>query len=200
MFRRMVDWRDRLRKILDDRGLSMKQVSIAAGLGETAVRDMLQKVASPKVDTVMAIADQLGITLTELLEGRPDGARKVPLIGYVGAGEGWVPFDGDGPIDEIEVAVEGGPAVGLLVRGDSMFPVYRDGDILVGTKRPTSSPRSLIGADCIVETSTGERYVKFLAKSPVRGRFNLKSYNPRHADLENVELNWAAPIRLVVRP
>lgn len=195
----MTDWRDRLRKIIEDRGLSMKQLSIAAGLGETAVRDMLQKVTSPRVDTVTAIAEQLGVSLTELLEGRSDGPRRVPIIGFVSAGEGWHSFDGDDPIDEVEVAIGGSAPVGLVVRGNSMSPVYRDGDILLGAKQPTTGLERLMGRDCIVETTDGGRFVKFLAKGTLRGRVNLKSYNPAHADLENAALAWVAPITIVIR-
>lgn len=196
----MEDWRDRLKRLIEERGLNMKQLSLAAGLGETAVRDMLQKVTSPRIDTVLAIADQLGITLTELMEGRQNGPRKVSVIGYVSAGEGWTPFEGDGPVDDIEISIEGGAPVGLVVRGDSMTPVYRDGDLLIGAKRPTANVAKLIGRDCIVETTRGERFVKFIGKGSIRGRFNLKSYNPMHPDKENVEIAWAAPISMVIRP
>jgi len=177
----------------------MKQLSLAAGLGETAVRDMLEKVTSPRVETVTAIAEQLGITLNELLEGRNEGARRVPVVGYVSAGEGWAPFDGDGPVDEVEINIGGGEAVALVVRGSSMAPVYRDGDILIGTKRATANAHNLVGTDCIIETKAGERYLKFLAKGTIRNRFNLKSYNPAHEDVVNVEIAWAAPVSVVLR-
>lgn len=195
----MTDWRDRLQKIIDERGLNMKQLSLAAGLGETAVRDMLKKVTSPRVDTVVAVAEQLGVTLTELLEGQAGGPRRVPLIGFVSAGEGWHSFDGDGPFDEIEVAICGGSPVGLVVRGNSMFPVYRDGDVLIGAKQPTANIHKLIGRDCILQTADGGRFVKFLAKGSIKGRFSLKSYNPMHPDLENALIEWAAPISVVIR-
>lgn len=199
MFRAMTDWRDIIRKTLKERGLNMKQVSLAAGLGETAVRDMLDKVASPRIDTVEAVAEQLGYTLAELLSGAQPSRQTIPVIGYVSAGEGWHPFDGDAPIDQIEMSMAGGSAIALVVRGASMMPVYRDGDTLIGTKRATTNATSLIGKDCIVQTSSGDRYVKYIAKGATRGRFNLKSYNPAHADVENVQIDWAAPISIVLR-
>lgn len=177
----------------------MKQLSLAAGLGETAVRDMLQKVANPRIDTLEAVAEQLGYTLVELLDGRERRTTSVPIIGCVSAGEGWTPFSGDGPIDEINIEMDGGPVIALLVRGESMVPVYRDGDVLIGAKRATSNAHNLIGTDCIIETKDGQRYVKFLARGTQRGRFNLKSYNPAHSDLENVDIAWAAPITMVYR-
>ncbi len=197
----MSDWRDRLKKIIRDRGLNNKALSLAAGLGETAVRDMLDKtkVASPRLDTVVAVAEQLGMTLTELLEGQAAHGRRVPIIGYVAAGEGWYPFENDGPIDEAELTLPNGQAVGLVVRGDSMAPVYRDGDVLIGTKRSTTNAHNLIGTDCIIETQKGARYVKFLTTGTQRGKFNLRSYNPVHVDIENVDIAWAAPISMVIR-
>lgn len=195
----MTDWRDRLIKIIDERGLNMKQLSLAAGLGETAVRDMLLKVKSPRVDTVTAVAEQLGVSLAELLEGIPSVTRRVPIIGCVSAGDGWHPLDDEGPFDEIEISLGAGEAVALSVKGDSMTPVYRNGDVLIGTKRATSNAHNLLGTDCIIATQRGDRYVKFLAKGTARGLYNLKSYNPAHADIVNVAIAWAAPISMVVR-
>mgnify|MGYP000373108739 CR=1 FL=1 len=123
----------------------------------------------------------------------------MPIVGFVSAGEGWTPFDGDGPVDEVDIAVAEGPAVALVVRGTSMVPAYRDGDVLIGTKRPTQNLVRLIGMDCIIETRRGERYVKFLSRGSIRGRYNLKSYNPAHTDIENADVAWAAPITFVLR-
>lgn len=80
-----------------------------------------------------------------------------------------------------------------------MVPVYRSGDILVGVKHAGRTAHNLIGLDCIVETDTGERYVKFLSKSTQKGRFNLRSYNPANRDIEDVRIAWVAPVMFIKR-
>lgn len=195
----IADFKARLKSLIRERGFNNKQLSLAAGLGETGVRDLFKLKKAPRIDTVMRLADQFGLTLGELVDGDRPAQRRIPIIGCASAGEGWSYFEGDGPIDEVLLSVDIGEAVGIDVKGSSMEPVYRDGDILIGTKRFGADARALIGTDCIIETSLGKRYVKFIAKGSARGRFNLKSYNPAHEDIRDVQINWAAPITLVIR-
>lgn len=195
----MDDWRQRLRQLMREQGLTDAALERRAGIGQGRMREVFSAKHGPRLDTMVAIANAFGITLTELVEGQTKHGRRVPIIGYVSAGDGWVSFDGDDAVDEIEIVLPAGSAVALEVRGDSMVPVYRDGDVLIGTKRPTRNVHNLLGTDCILETITGERYVKFLMKGTSQGRFNLRSYNVLHEDKENVSVAWAAPISMVVR-
>lgn len=72
---------DRIRKnlarLIEKDGRDLKAISKAAGLGETAVRDILQgRSGSPRIDTLEKIAGALKIDLLELLtspEGTVDG-------------------------------------------------------------------------------------------------------------------------------
>lgn len=190
------DWKIALEKELAARGLEMKELSLASGLGETGVRDMLKRTKNPGIDTVLAVARTLGKTLSELVEGAEPVAQQVPIVGHVSAGEKWVPLD-DG-VEYESMRIDGGEPIGVRVRGDSMAPVYRHGDLLVGPKR-MEPPDKFVGKDCIVMTSQGERMLKFLARGNIRGRFNLRSYNPANKDIENVRLDWAAPIMWIRR-
>ena len=187
--------------MMDERRLNMKELSLSAGLGETAVRDILERRTNPRLDTLLAVCGVLGLTIAELVEGDVSVYQKVPLIGCISAGEGWLPFDDerDTVSDTIELRVDGGEPVGLEVRGDSMSPVYRNGDLLIGSKQSGPRADNLVGLDCIVLTDRNERYVKFLAKGDAPGKFHLRSYNPAHKDIPNVRLQWAAPIVWVKR-
>ena len=180
----------------------MKQLSLSAGLGETAVRDMLTKVASPRIDTVMAIADELGLTLTELMEGRKLVRREVPIIGTIETAETWVPADVSHLQHiTIDVDISGGAMLAVKLNTNAMAPAYRAGDVLIGAKLPEPAQRlsEIIGVDCIIETVDGQRLVKFVARSPARQRVTLKSFNPTTPDLESVALAWAAPISVIIR-
>lgn len=193
-----ITWRDRIRAAMVSRRLNMKELSIAAGLGDTAVRDLLEgRSVHPKIETIAAIAEKLGMTVSELWEGEAASYQRIPVIGCASAGEAWEPFSDE--LGEFELRVEGGEPVALEVRGDSMSPVYRDGDMIIGTKRAGPSADNLIGLDCIVVTENNERYIKYLMRGQTRGRFNLRSYNPAHKDIENVRLQWAAPILWIRR-
>lgn len=65
-----VEFKRNLEKILKTRGdtLNPKKLSVMAGLGETAVRDILQnRSASPKLETVHKLAKALDIGVYELI-------------------------------------------------------------------------------------------------------------------------------------
>ena len=190
--------RDLFLSRMQELGHNMKSLSKAAGLGETAARDLLKRSENPTQRTLTAFAGALGLTVPELTNDT-DRTARIPIVGYVSAGEGWSPVD-DESHDVIELSVEG-DAIALHVRGDSMIPVYRDGDLLIGIKRSQRRAENVIGLDCIVETTDHRRFVKFLARGSEKGLFCLRSYNPSagHKDIEDVTLLWAAPIVWVRR-
>lgn len=191
-------WRARLDKLLTERGFSRKSLSKAAGYGDTFLRDVIEFDRDPGVERLSNICGLLGVSLNQLLYGEAGFSSRVRIVGAVAAGEGWSPIDDGDTFAEMTIG-GGGEPVGLEVRGDSMRPVYRPGDVLIGSKLVQQSFNRLIGLDCIVLTKQGGRYVKFLAKGSVRNRFNLRSYNGGFPDIENVELEWAAPIVWVKR-
>jgi transcriptional regulator with XRE-family HTH domain len=60
----------RLRQVITDRGFNVAEVAKLAGMHKQALHAIVQGGnASPKLDTLQRIADALGLTLSELLEG-----------------------------------------------------------------------------------------------------------------------------------
>jgi phage repressor protein C with HTH and peptisase S24 domain len=186
----------RLKSLMDERGLKPKPLSKAAGLNDNAVNDIFRKTGNASLKTLLALADTLGVSIATLC-GEDDLAQTIKITGLVSAGESWTPIDDGGQAD-VRMAVDG-DAVALEVRGDSMRPVYRPGDVLVGMKYLGSRIVGLVGNDCIITTDRGDRFVKYLLKSPSRGLYTLRSYNIEHSDIESVRVAWAAPIVWVRR-
>lgn len=74
--------KDRIRARLDELGLSMKGASQEAGLGETAIRDLLRNEnQSPRTDTLEKLAPVLKTTVDWLVSG--DNAESDPGIAEV---------------------------------------------------------------------------------------------------------------------
>lgn len=175
----------------------MRSVSQKAGLGPTAVRDMLRRGRSPSIDSMAAIARTLGVSVTYLLEGEAEPVVDIPIVGIVSGGEGWEPIDAADPASPLAtIAFELGDDdfVGFEVRGNSMSPVYRDGDTLICQRRQAHRAAYLVGHDCVVHTRDGNNYVKILQKGRKPGVFRLRSYASHHDDIEDVTLSWVAPI------
>ena len=121
----------------------------------------------------------------------------VPVVAYVGAGSEVYPVDdhekGDG-IDEVVAPPGAGPsAVAVIVRGDSMFPKYEDGDVLIYDER--RQPDELIGKICVVEIEDGRVLVKHI-KRGAGDLFTLTSINA--PDIDDVKIVWAARVGFVI--
>lgn len=192
-------WRERLVRRMLELGYNPKTLSLAAELGETFVRDLLAG-SSPSVDKLAKVVGVLGVTVGYILDGEAPTFQRVRVIGHVDVPENWAPFE-DAPADgaDVEFRIDGGEAIALEVRGDSMLPAYRDRDVLIGAKSIGRNVDNLIGLDCIVMTEDGRRYVKVLQRGMVRGTFSLRSLTPGKPDVENVKLVWAAPIAWIRR-
>lgn len=122
--------------------------------------------------------------------------KGIPLIGSAQAGEGGFFDDSGFPVghgwETINFSIpENDTAYALRVSGDSMLPLYRDGDVLVVD--PTTSIHK--GDRVVAKTRDGEIFAKILAKRSSR-ELEFKSANPEHPDLTFApeQLDWIARI------
>lgn len=122
--------------------------------------------------------------------------RTIPLLGFAQAGKGGF-FDDSGfpegqGWDEIEFPNDGDEAVyALEVTGDSMMPLYRDGDRII------VSPNAQIrrGDRVVVKTLDGQVMAKTLARSTAK-TIELESLNPDHKNIAfaQKDVDWMVRI------
>jgi phage repressor protein C with HTH and peptisase S24 domain len=138
-----------------------------------------------------------------LLSGDERFQLQIPLVGIANGAERWTPFQEPTkgrPPEVADFAFEAGSgAFAIEVRGDSMSPTYRDGDQLFCQRRAGKYLDNLIGLDCALRTDDGETLIKILDKGTMPDRYTLRSYNPLSRPMENVLIDWAAPITWVRR-
>jgi phage repressor protein C with HTH and peptisase S24 domain len=120
----------------------------------------------------------------------------VPLLGFAQAGAGGFFDDAGFPAgqgwDLVELpARQGEGSYALKVQGDSMLPLYRDGDVLIVT--PGAQVRK--GDRVVVKTNDGEVMAKLLERQTARA-VELVSLNPEHPNrtLAMSEVEWVARI------
>jgi phage repressor protein C with HTH and peptisase S24 domain len=132
----------------------------------------------------------------------PDGAdtARVPVVGYVGAGEVVHSFDTVEPLEWITPPKRPGAedTNAVIVRGDSMWPAYKPGDLLFYVPCDTIADNAM-DQDCVVRLATGEMYVKTLKRGTAPGRYRLASCRSSVPDIDDVEVAWAAKVRWVER-
>lgn len=194
----MEQWLKRLLKLIEGRGMTQKSVSLAAKLDASTINTWVKKGAQPSRDNLLKVAQVLGTTPDYIEFGDASQIVRVPVVGIASAGEGWSSPD-NLALAPLSFDLDAADAIAIEVRGDSMSPVYRDGDFLVCSRRNSKHIDNLIGVDCVVLTTGGEGFIKILKRGTMRGRHNLKSYNPLFDDIENAELAWVAPIAWIRR-
>jgi len=136
-------------------------------------------------------------TFVELItDNTPKPSRAIPVIGLAEAGSGGYFDDAGFPSgngwDEIPFpAVNDEHAYALEISGDSMQPLYRDGDIILVS--PSSAIRR--GDRVVVKTRGGEVMAKELKRRTAK-TIELKSLNAEHGDrvLSAADVLWMARI------
>ena len=190
-----------------ENGLSASGLARKAGLDATAFNPSKRIGADgrarwPSTESLAKVLGATGAGMAEfaalvtgvptLPRGRGGAARRIPLIGLAQAGGEGFFDDGGYPVggswDEIAVPEVGDPnAYALEISGESMDPVFRDGDIVIVS--PGAPVRR--GDRVVVRTQKGEVMAKELKRQSAR-RIDLRSLNPTHPDytFDLPEIAW----------
>lgn len=187
--------------------LSVSGLAKRAGLDSTAFNKSKRLSADgrprwPSTESLSKIMDATGASLVEfvaLVDHRATARprrKTLPLLGFAQAGGGGFFDDAGFPVgqglEEIDApAGSGEGAYALQVQGDSMMPLYRDGDILI--VQPGASLRK--GDRVVAKTRGGEVMAKVLA-TRTSETVTLVSLNPLYPDraLPVVDVEWMARI------
>ncbi|WP_104662751.1 S24 family peptidase [Ensifer adhaerens] len=193
--------------------LSPSGLARRAGLDPTSFNKSKRRSADgrerwPSTESIAKVLEATGATMdqfTSLLqpdEGpsslEPAAAATIPLIGFAQAGAGGFFDDGGFPAgqgwDVIDFPTDAEKRSGtyaLGVQGDSMLPLYRDGDILIVD--PGAPVRR--GDRVVVKTREGEVMAKVLTRQTPR-MIELLSLNPEHPNrsFETSQIEWIARI------
>ena len=165
----------------------------------------------PSTESIAKVLDATGATIGQFMESlRPEPAgslpegsfppqsSSIPLLGFAQAGAGGFFDDGGFPAgqgwDVVEFPAPPDRRAGvyaLEVQGDSMLPLYRDGDVLI--VEPGAPVRR--GDRVVVKTREGEVMAKVLHRQTPR-TIDLVSLNPEHPNrsFEIDEIDWIARI------
>lgn len=143
------------------------------------------------------IADYFGISRGWLMfgDGTPDGEGSIEVSGFIAAGQQITLFE-DGGHSRISAFVAAGGTAAFEVRGDSMFPVARERDIVIFGPERRDVTR-YIGTECAVVLEDGRRFFKVLERGSRPGRYDLHSYNAE--PMRDVEVHSAGPFLALKR-
>ena len=155
-------------------------------------------------------SNMLGPTIEKLLHvvGKTETSisevPQIPVVGHAGAGDSVLNFD-DHPkghgLEEVDCppGVDPRKVVAVRVRGDSMLPVYEDGDVLYFTRDRDGVPPNCLNKTCIVKLRSDGVLVKKVTKGSKAGHYHLISKNAAVAPIVDAQIRWAARV-IFVKP
>ena len=169
------------------------------GIPQSRVSEMRRGKRLLKSTELQSIADYIDEPVPDGVVTGSAALGTVPLVGFVGAGAQIFAIDDHakgGGLEEVE-RPEGASSstVAVRVRGDSMRPAYKNGDLLYYDAQSIGDLDHLIGSDCIAYLSDGRTLVKEIRKNS--SGYWLHSHN---ADpLIDIDIEWAAKVKWVLK-
>jgi transcriptional regulator with XRE-family HTH domain len=195
----------RIKTLRKQQDLTQQEFAARLGVTQPTVHRWEKGAFEPDPLTLKVLSDMASISVSEFRYGPGGGVRRIIAVaGYVGAGAEIFPIDDHalgGGIDEVEAPPgDSLSIVAVKVRGESMYPVYNEGDILFYSRDQQAhgvDVAGCVGRDCVVKVVNGPTLVKRVEMGGGRGQFMLMSYNA--SPLVNARLEWASPVRWVKR-
>jgi len=156
----------------------------------------------PTTESIANLLEAAGASVEEFADlltgrkGQPPRRKQIPLLGLARAGKGGFFDDSGFPVgngwDEIDVpGVTDNTAYALEITGDSMLPVYREGDTIIVS--PGATLRK--GDRVVVKTTDGQVMAKVMQRQTAKN-VELASFNKDHdtKTLDMKDVDWIARI------
>lgn len=168
---------ERIKEARKTAGLTQVELAKKTELSRSYIGDIEKDRYNPSVSTLQLIAKATNTPLEELLPSTKSPSSdsqgvRIPVLGRVVAG---IPLDAIEEIIDYEEIPKSMAATGeffaLQVKGDSMLPTLKDGDVVIVKKQPTVDS----GDIAIILVNGNEATVKEVKESP--GGITLIGHN-----------------------
>ena len=187
-------------------GISVSALARRAGLDATSFNPSKRfgpgdppRPRWPSTESVTRILEATGASLADfatLADDAPPLPATLPLLGLAKAGEDGFFDDAGLPVgdgwDQTELPRPGAGRFSLRITGDSMTPLYREGDIVIVDQEATQVRR---GDRVVARLATGETVAKELTGLTARA-VTLSSINPDYPPrvVPRRDIEWMARI------
>lgn len=192
---------NRIREIRKEKGLTIEELSERSGLSVSYTGRLENGERNLSVKNMNLLAHALEVEPQDLLAAhRAKSSNVIAVMGRIGAGAEIMPEEEQVPPDglyEIETPFPlPEDALAFEVQGESMWPRYDDGDIIICWRQGVVV-EEVLGWEAAVRTSTGQRFLKRVLRGAERGTYDLESHNA--PPIRGVRLEWVAAIQSVIR-
>lgn len=180
---------DRIKGLREAKGWTQDELAEYAGMNRVTIAKYEVGIIAPKSNSLSKLAKAFGISADLLLDEKPNSdaqAVRIPVLGTIPAG---VPIEAiEDVLDWEEIPADwtrgGKEYFALRVTGGSMYPEYRDGDVIVLRKQETCET----GQDCAVMVNGDDATFKRVRWSE-RG-IMLQALNPDYESYLYTHDEW----------
>lgn len=148
-----MDFSEKIKELRKRRGLTLEEVGQVVGVGKSTVRKWENgDIKNMRRDKIALLAQALGVSPSTLMGWEENealsSALRIPVLGSIPAG---IPMEAIEDILDWEEAPAswangGSEYFALRLSGDSMYPEYRKGDVVIFRRQDTCES----GEDCAV--------------------------------------------------
>lgn len=204
---------DNIRKACADNGITLAELEKELGIGNGVIARWSKNKSTPPIDRLIQIAKRLGVTVAQLSGtaspipsvGIDEDTVTFSIIGDIAAGYDHI-ATADWDSENIDIPrswLHGHPQTDfftLRVKGDSMYPIYQDGDIVLVKRQATLNRSGEIGVIIYgddhatlkkVEYVMGEDWMRLIPINP-----NFKPEMVVGEDLEHCRV-LGFPVKLI---
>ena len=182
----LEDWKMRLLSRMDETGHNMKSLSLTAGLGETAVRDMLKRTSSPNLEPISKVAKIIGLSVSELLEGPTEKVKLLEVLGEIGSSTAtWFQLD-----TPIQIGIDERGRTYSIETSNDEFAIISGNDLLV-FERTTDFVKSRTAGEKLLLLKSGRRYCGVISQDRKTGEYIVHE-GGRETRIPLAEVEWFA--------
>ena len=187
---------ERIKMLREQRGITQNELAEICKVSDKAVSTWENGRNIPRMGAIQRMADYFGIPKSAIIENivPPVDAIRIPVLGNIPAG---IPLSAVEDIEDWEELspdmLRGGKEYfALAIKGDSMMPEYRDGDVLILRKQDSCET----GDDCAVMVNGDDATFKRVRRSE-KG-IALQPLNPAYDPMffSNEEI-MSLPVRII---
>lgn len=185
---------NRLKALREKSGKAQKEVAIDLCVSQPTISDWEAGRKTPSSKSAARLADYFGVSLDYLIGRDTESKYSIPVVGMVPAG---IPIEAiEDVLDYEEITPEMarmGDLFGLRVKGDSMEPRIKEGDVLIIRKQDTADTGDIVIAFVNGDNeATVKKFVKH--ENGISLIPNNHAYEPMFFTFEEVE---NLPVRIV---
>jgi transcriptional regulator with XRE-family HTH domain len=186
-----------LKMLREGRGWSQQRAADQFGYSFEGYKKIEYGKRRLSADVIDRACQIYGVSEGEVMGRATTGHGGVALVGYVGAGnEAHYYANGDNPREEVERPPESTPqTVAVEIRGDSLYPIADDRDLIYYDDVKTPPTDDMIGKLCVVGLEDDRILVKRLHMGRAPGTYDLLS--PNAPPITGVALTWAARVKWI---